>query len=366
MKKATLAPWSVSSRTAAQRIRAAKRRINNVRIFAVNFLLTMSIGISGCIAQTKQPVLLALSKNDHTLAIVNSVTLKVIARVSVGPDPHEVVASDDGTIAYVTNTGGGRSYEINVIDLAAQKPLPNIDTRPLVGPHGITFVGGKVWFSAEGSKAVGRYDPATGKLDWSIGTGQDRTHMVYVTSDEKKIYTTNVNAGTVSILSDTVLPAPPFPGAQPRNDWRHTVVQVSKGSEGFDVTPDGKQLWTASAEDGTISAVDLATKKLAFVLDAKVMGANRLKFTPDGKRALVSSLRTGDLTVFDVTSRKEVKRLNLGRGGAGLLIDADGSRAFVGCTADNYVAVIDLKTLVVIGHIDVGPGPDGLAWAAQR
>ena len=70
---------------------------------------------------------------------------------------------------------------------------------------------GKVWFSAEGSKAVGRYDPATSKLDWSMGTGQERTHMIYVSEDAKKIYTTNVNGGTVSILADTLLPAPPFP-----------------------------------------------------------------------------------------------------------------------------------------------------------
>ncbi len=343
-------------------------KTNLSKLLAMHFLLAILVyPSSDCMAQSAQPsYLLALSKKDHTLAIINSVTLKVIARVPVGPDPHEVVASSDGRLAYVTNTGGGRAFEINVIDLVAQKAMPNIDTRPLIGPHGITFVGGKFWFSAEGAKAVGRFDPATGKLDWSMGTGQERTHMIYVTSDEKKIYTTNVNAGTVSILTDTLLPAPPFPGAQPRRDWIQTVVPVSKGVEGFDVTPDGKQLWAASADDGTISVIDLKGKKLAFVIDAKARGANRLKFTPDGKRALVSSLQNGDLLILDVESRKELKRMNIGHGGAGIEIDANGSRAFIGCTPDNYVAVIDLKKLEVIGHIDVGPGPDGLAWAVRH
>ena len=36
----------------------------------------------------------------------------------------------------------------------------------------------------------------------------------------------------------------------------------------------------------------------------------------------------------------------------------------IGCTADNYVAVIDLKTLEVTGHIDI-KGADGLAWAVR-
>ena len=339
-----------------------------IRLIAVNFLSTTLVYAStACVAQQK--TLLALSKGDHTLAIVNSVTLKVIGRVPVGPDPHEVIASSDGKTAYVSNTGGGRSYEINVIDLVAQKALPNIDTRPLIGPHGITFVDGKMWFSAEGAKAVGRYDPATGKLDWSMGTGRDRTHMIYVTADAKKIYTTNVNEGSVSILADTLLPpgmTPMGTPGQPRREWTHTVIPVSKGSEGFDVSPDGRQLWTASAGDGTVSVIDLATKKVDFVIDAKVLGANRLVFTPDGKRALISSLRSGDLVVYDVASRKELKRVNFGHGGAGILVDEDGSRAFVGATPDNYVAVVDLRTLEVTGHIDVGPGPDGLAWAVRR
>jgi YVTN family beta-propeller protein len=314
----------------------------------------------------KSPMLLALSKGNHTLAIINPATLKVIARVPVGPDPHEVVASADGKTAYVTNTGGGRSYEINVIDLVAQKPLADIDTRPLIGPHGITFVAGKIWFSAEGARAVGRFDPTIGKLDWSMGTGQDRTHMVYVSKDARQVYTTNVNAGTISILTDTLLPASSFPGAQIRRDWIQTNVQVSKGVEGFDITPDGKQLWTVSADDGKIFIVDLFTKKVAFELDAKAVGANRLKITPDGKRVLVSSLRVGDLFVYDVASRKEIRRINIGHGAAGIEVEGNGSRAFVACTPDNYVAVIDLKKLEVIGHVDVGPAPDGLAWAVQQ
>ena len=50
----------------------------------------------------------------------------------------------------------------------------------------------------------------------------------------------------------------------------------------------------------------------------------------------------------------------------GLNMDPDGSRAFVACSPDNYVAIIDLKTLEVTKHIDVGGVPDGLAWAVQH
>ncbi len=77
------------------------------------------------------------------------------------------------------------------------------------------FADGKVWFTAEGSKSVGRYDPAIAMMDWSMGTGQNRTHMIYVTPDGKNVYTTNVSSGTVSILKDTLIQPGPPPGPPP-------------------------------------------------------------------------------------------------------------------------------------------------------
>ncbi len=230
-----------------------------IALTALAFSLFTAIGV---VAQsTPSRSLLALSKHDHTLAIVDPKTLQVVARAPVGPDPHEVIASSDGKTAYVSIYGGGRYHALSVIDLVAQKALPDIDTGALNGPHGLFFVGGKVWFTAEGAKAVASYDPASAKVDWIMGTGQNRTHMLYVTADQKQIYTTNVSSATVSVLEQVTLPpmgpppsgvrrrAPPPPpgGNQPRTDWNQTVIPVGKGSEGFDVSPDGRELWTANA-----------------------------------------------------------------------------------------------------------------------
>jgi YVTN family beta-propeller protein len=326
------------------------------RIFTIGFLLMAAHAIS-----QSGRTLLALSKADHTLSIVDPATLKVTAKIPVGEDPHEVIASTDGRTAYVCIYGGGSLHEINVIDLVNNKPLKTIDTRPLYGPHDIVFVNGKAWFTAEGSKAIGRYDPQTDKLDWSMGTGQDRTHMIYVSKDAKKIYTTNINSGTVSILVDSTSGA--APNTRNRQDWVHTVVPTAKGSEGFDVLAEANELWTASSNTGNITVIDLASKKNKATINAEVQGANRLKFTPDGKQAFITSLQTGELTVIDTRSHQEIKRIKLGRGAAGILMDPVGQRAFVACSPDNYIAVIDLKTLAVTGKVEVGGTPDGLAWA---
>src|SRR5208282_6506112 len=82
-------------------------------------------------------LLLALAKRDSTLAIVDPATLKVVAKVPCGPDPHEVIASPDGKLAYVSNYGGGAYNTISVIDLVAQQALAPIDLGVLHGPHGL-------------------------------------------------------------------------------------------------------------------------------------------------------------------------------------------------------------------------------------
>ncbi len=61
--------------------------------------------------------LLVLSKQDHTLAIVDPVSLKVLGKAPVGNDPHEVIASADGKTAYVSNMAAGHINTLAVIDL---------------------------------------------------------------------------------------------------------------------------------------------------------------------------------------------------------------------------------------------------------
>jgi len=319
-------------------------------------------------ASTPANALLVLSKSDTTLSIVDPSTLKVVARMPSGPDPHEVIASSDGKFAYVSNYGGGAYNTITVIDLMAQKTLAPIDLGALRGPHGLMFAGGKVWFTAEAAKVIGSYDPATQKIDLVLGTGQNRTHMIWVSDDLKRIITSNVSSATMTFIERQSGGGrgPGGRGGPPGGDWDETVVAVGRGAEGFDVSPDGKELWAANAQDGTVSILEIAARKVAQTLDVSVSGANRLKFTPDGKLVFVSTLGGSDLTILDAATRKVVKRVNIGHGAAGIQMKPDGSGAYVACTPDNYVVVVDLKSLTVTDHFDAGKQPDGMAWSTAR
>ncbi|MGA7158483.1 MAG: YncE family protein [Acidobacteriaceae bacterium] len=346
-------------------------------------LITLTLA-STLLAQT---TLLALSKRDHTLSVIDPTTLHVLYTLPVGPDPHEVIASTDGTRAYASNYGFGAYHTLAVLDLVHHRALPSIDLGPLTGPHGLTFVGNKLYFTAEGAKAIGRFNPATQTVDWIMGTGQNRTHMIYVAPDLEHIITSNVASGTLSLidLQLTHMGPPPGmhmgppniqhtpnmhppagapPGPPPAHkDWNETVIPVGNGSEGFDLSPDHKEIWVANAQDGTISIIDYAAKKVVATLHPNTESANRLKFTPDGAHVLVSLLGNPDLVILDAHTRKVIKRLPIGTGAAGILMDPTGNRAFVACTPDNDIAIINLQTLTLTARIPNIPEPDGMAWA---
>jgi YVTN family beta-propeller protein len=314
-------------------------------------LLVFGVMLSAGPAGQAGPTLLVLNKTDATLALVNPATNAVIATVATGPGPHEVVASSDGKYAFVSN------YEaptptISMIDLAARTELRRIDVSPLARPHGLAFFEGKLYFTSETNQMVGRYDPGTNKIDAQYPTGQQTSHMVLISRDGRHMFTANIRGNSISIFDR---------GAD--GGWTNaTAVQVGRGPEGVDLSPDGRELWTAHSQDGAVSVIDVAGRAVVATIDLKTRRSNRVKFTPDGAHVLISDLDAGELIIIDAKARKEVKRVALGRSVEGILIAPDGSKAYVAENGDDAVAIVDTKTWTVTGRIKPGGGPDGMAW----
>jgi YVTN family beta-propeller protein len=308
-------------------------------------------------AQRPAARLLVLNKEDANLAIVDPASGQVLGRVPVGQGPHELVVSTDGRTAFASNYGTGPEpgRSISMIDLASQKELRRIDVSPLSRPHGLAFANGKLYFTAEADRKIARYDPATGKIDWQFETGQATTHMVLPARDARTIFTSNIGGDSVSAIQQAA------DGA-----WTQTVIPVGKGPEGIDLSPDGREVWSAHSRDGGVSIIDVASKKVVQTINLGTRRSNRIKLTPDAKFALVSDLDAGELVVLDAPARKEIRRIPLGKMPEGILMPASGGVAYVAVNGDNFVAVIDLKTWQVTKKIQTGAGPDGMAWAAGK
>src|SRR5258708_18430798 len=113
-------------------------------------------------AQTLPPTFVVVNKGENTLAIVDSTAGRILARIPTGSGPHEVAVSTDGKLAFVSNYGSAAApgRTISVIDIAARHELHRVNLDPLRRPHGLSFAGGQLYFTAEGSKSIGRHDPA--------------------------------------------------------------------------------------------------------------------------------------------------------------------------------------------------------------
>ena len=130
-------------------------------------------------AQTASGTLLAVIRGDAmgpALAFIDPDAGTIGARVPLGPEPHIVDVSADGTLAFVVNTNDdSRTPDgdtISVIDLTARKEIRRVPTGEGSKPHDLHVVGGKVYFAIDGYRAVGRYDPARNRMDWMLGLGQ--------------------------------------------------------------------------------------------------------------------------------------------------------------------------------------------------
>jgi DNA-binding beta-propeller fold protein YncE len=295
------------------------------------------------------------------LAFVNSVTGEVVARVPLGREPHEVAASTDGKWALASNTGANSNpgNTLSLIDLHTRKEVRRIDLGPITSPHGVWYNNGLFYFTAEGAKLIGAYDPETDHIVLLLGTGQDTTHNLVVSKDGNTIFTANRGSNTVSMFERIGKPGS-------HDAWKHTIIPVCRSPQGLDLSPDGKELWAGCRGSAEIAVINAAQHKVVETFPTHVEQLARVRFTPDGKRVLIAGIAKGEITFWDAATRTELKRIKLGNYAEGILITPDGKRAFIGVTTDDNVAEINLDTMEVTRRLHTGLGPDGMAWIGPR
>src|SRR5437762_7031596 len=154
-------------------------------------------------------LLLVANKGEHTLGIIDPVAGKQIATIAEsGVTGHEVIASPDGKTAYVPIYGdsgvgkpGSDGSTMDVIDIASRKRIATVDFGRAERPHCPQFgPDGRLYVTTELSKTITVIDPKTNAIVDRIPTDQPESHMVALTRDGARAYTSNVHVGTVSAV----------------------------------------------------------------------------------------------------------------------------------------------------------------------
>lgn len=316
-----------------------------------------------------RPTLLVANKHSNTLSFVNPKTFQIIETIPTGPNPHEIAITPDQRFAYLS------SYEppgntISVIDLVNRKMIKQIPTGKYIRIHGaaVALDGKNAYFTAGQSGYVVEIDTRTNEITRTIPTHGKISHMVYISPDSKRLYTTNIVSENVSVIDRA-------------SGELITQIKCGGGGDGLAFTPDGKYFWVTSESGGTITIIDAATNTPIEIFNCPGHPV-RIRFTADGKLALVPGwVKEGTLTIVDVATRKEIKRIRVGNYAIGVELSPNGRYAFVGCedsmeaeilpdgserirvnTGDSDgIHVIDMKTLAVVAVIKTGLGPDPMS-----
>jgi DNA-binding beta-propeller fold protein YncE len=337
-------------------------RINPIVVVAVLAGGMMLLGAEASSPRASQGLLLVVNKADHTLSVVDPESGKQEAVLPVGGiTAHEVAASPDGRTAWVPiygNSGVGRpgtdGTSLTVIDLNSQKTIGTIDFGHPTRPHHAVFgpKDGRLYVTAELTRSIDVIDPETRKIVDSIPTGEPESHMLAISSDGRRGYTSNVGAGTVSAV-DLV------------NRKVLAVIPVARVAQRIAISPDDRWVFTADQTKPQLAIIDTQTNKVKqWVLLPDI--AFGTVPTNDGARLLITEPAAGTIAVLNLQSMKVERLIKVPSAPQGVLVRPDGQVAYVSCDRSKQVAAIDLTSWKVEKLIDVGGGADGLAWAPKH
>lgn len=310
--------------------------------------------LSALIAPAFTGTLVVVNQQADSATLINTATMEVIRHVPVGGGPHEAAVSPDGSRVAVTNyykQGVGPSKSLSIIKLPSGEVEKTIDLAPYAMPHDIRWVNGShVVATVEASNALIEVDVDAGKVTRDFKTDRRGSHMLALTTDRSRLYSSNMEGGSVTAFDF-------------KTGKKLAEISCGAETEGVGVTPNGKHIWAGNRRDDTISIIDAESLKVVKTLDSAGF-PYRVQFTPDGKYALIPHAMSGELVVADTERMEIVRRLKVGGEGAspaGVWPYRDGKHAFVTVRNHNAVYAVNLETGEELGKVEVQASPDGVA-----
>ena len=140
--------------------------------------------------------------------------------------------------------------------------------------------------------------------------------------------------------------------------------QVSVGLRPRSVAflPDGSKAYSANEAGGTVSVIDVATRKVTGTITLPE-GSKPMTIlaAADGQRLYVSNGRGGTVSAIDVATNQVTQSVAVGKRPWGIALSKDGGKLYSANGPSNDVSVIDLATFTVVKTIPAGKVPWGVA-----
>lgn len=328
----------------------------SVLLIVVSTVAFVHGGVAQQVGAANTGTLVVVNKQANAVNLIDLTSDRIVSTLRTGNGPHEVVVSEDGLTAVVTDYGGGGAggNTLTVIDIRNARVARTVDLGRYTRPHGIQYLPGDslVAVTSESTQHVVVVRPADGETVHALPTGHPGSHMVAATGTGNFLFTGNMGDATVSQIS-------PASGDVAR------TFTVPAQPEAITVTLDGSEVWVGSNAEGTVNVVNTQTGQVQRALEG-FGWPYRILITPDQAQVLIPDLRNNQLRFIDRATRRQLHVLDIPGGPQGIALSRDHRSAFLSLSQRNEVAVIDLATRRIVRRIATGNGPDGVAHTLVR
>jgi YVTN family beta-propeller protein len=249
-----------------------------------------------------------------------------------------------------------------VFDLATRKQIGAVHFEQGVRPHfAVWGPDGNMYVTNEIAKRIAIVNPKTLQVVGTIPTGAESSHNLAISHDGKYVYTSNVFAGTVSVLDvkDRKL-VTQIPVATPEQhkatNNRHWQLQR------IAISPDGKYVFTCDWDNKDFVAIDRKTNTVTHRVKLPE-GCYGADFLDGGKTAVVPIEYSSQVAVIDLNKWQVTHLIDVPKGPQETLVRPDGKMIYVSSAYADEVEFLDPATWTVTKTIKTGFFPDGIAWS---
>jgi PQQ-dependent catabolism-associated beta-propeller protein len=329
-------------------------------------ILWLGVAAGALVGPAEAARIYVSNEDGHSVTVLDAESAAEVATIQVGKRPRGMKLSRDGSRLFVAVSGlpkcppsvpdeecaklerDLKADGIAVVDTLTHKVVQVLHAGSDPEQFALSPDGKRLYVANEDAATMSVVDVASGAVAGRVPVGRE-PEGVGVTPDGRWVLVTNESDNSVSVIDTRTLKIV-------------KAVEVGKRPRDVAFTPDGRAAYVSGEFDASVYRMAVPqgapvervlqlrkeARPMALVLDSK------------RSRLYVSTGRGGTIAVVDSASHKLLAEVKVGTRPWGIALSQDGRWLYSANGPSDDISVIDTSTLQAVRHVRVGRSPWGV------